>query len=217
MTAEDKKKERSITRKDWVESARKALIEKGISGVRLRSMSEYLSATTGAFYWQYKNLEELLDEVRQDWAERNSLPFTKAISAAGTDGWNQYLAYVAVLVLESDFDPHYDNAIREWAHSSKETADVLRQVEAQRIDQLKGVFKNMGFEEGKALIRARVTYFHQTGYNAMQIDETLEARLANIPFYAEILTDRSDLLALESTADVYRRLAESINYLKVEA
>jgi AcrR family transcriptional regulator len=208
MKTSDKKKERSITRKDWVAAARKALIENGISGVRLRALSECLSATTGAFYWQYKNLEELLDEVRQDWAERNTAPFAHAIEAAGPDGWNQYLAYVRVLVLENDFDPLYDNAIRDWAHSSRRTADVLRDIEIFRIEQLKDVFRNMGFDEAMAMIRARVTYFHQTGYNAMKIIETMDVRLSNIPYYAEILTDRTDLLASKSPAEVKLRLEE---------
>ena len=32
-----------------------------------------------------------------------------------------------------------------------------------------------------------MTYFHQSGYYQMDIDETLDERLANIPYYAEIM------------------------------
>ncbi|HSF77644.1 MAG TPA: hypothetical protein VLA38_03435 [Steroidobacteraceae bacterium] len=79
----------------------------------------------------------------------------------------------------------------------------------QRIEQLEGVFENMGFERREAAIRARVTYFHQTGYNAMKITETLEERLANIPYYAKILTDRTDLLSLASPSEVRECLLAS--------
>lgn len=199
-------KQTGIRREDWISVARQALIDKGISGVRLRGLAESLGATTGAFYWQFKRLEDLLEEVREDWAHRNTDPFTQAIAAAGPDGWKQYIAYVRVLVLEHKIDPRYDNAIREWAHSSPRTADVLRRIEEFRIEQLKGVFEAMGFADKPALIRARVTYFHQTGYNAMQIVETQEERLANIPYYAEILTDRFDLLALKDVSDVRQYL-----------
>lgn len=201
--------ERSISRQDWVNAARNALIERGISGVRLRSLAEMLGATTGAFYWQYKNLEELLDDVRQDWADKNTAPFRRAISAAGPDGWKQYLSYVRVLVLEDEFNPRYDNAIRDWAHNSEQTAKVLADIEILRIEQLRGVFENLGFEGKEAAIRARVTYFHQTGYNAMKITETLEERLANIPFYAKILTDRPDLLSLTTPLAVRQCLLAS--------
>lgn len=202
MTTGRDSEDSGIARKDWVLTARKALIEKGITGVRLRALAETLRVTTGAFYWQYKNLEELLEDVRQDWAETNTTPFADAISAAAPDGWKQYLSYVRVLVLEDNFNPRYDNAIRDWAHNSLETAAILRDVELLRIEQLQGVFVNMGFESKEAAIRARVTYFHQAGYNAMKIIESREERLANIPYYAKILTDRSDLLDLDTPEKV---------------
>jgi AcrR family transcriptional regulator len=197
---------RVLIRQDWITAARQVLIDKGVSGIKLRALSESLGATTGAFYWQYGNLEELLEDVRQDWAERNTAPFTRAIAAAGPSGMQQYIAYVRTLILGGEFNPRYDNAIRDWAHSDKRTADVLREIEIFRINQLREVFVAMDFSGREALIRARVTYFHQAGYNAMQITETQEERLLNIPYYAEILTDRADFRSLRTADEVLAML-----------
>ncbi len=60
----------------------------------------------------------------------------------------------------------------------------------------------MGFQDKAAIIRARVTYFHQTGYNAMQIKETQEERLRNLPYYAEVLTDSTVMHRLPTPDDV---------------
>ncbi len=199
---EREQEHRVLIRQDWIAAARQVLIDRGVSGIKLRALSESLGATTGAFYWQYRNLEELLEDVRQDWAERNTAPFTRAIAAAGPPGMHQYIAYVRTLVLGGEFNPRYDNAIRDWAHSDKRTAYVLREIEIFRINQLREVFAAMGFEGHEALIRARVTYFHQAGYNAMQITETQEERLLNIPYYAEILTDSTDLRSLRTAEEV---------------
>ncbi|UWQ79708.1 TetR/AcrR family transcriptional regulator [Leisingera sp. S132] len=207
MAGSSAKKTRNLDRSNWIAAARKALVENGITGISLRRLAEELNATTGAFYWQFSNLEELLEDVRQDWAVRNTAPFTEAIESAGADGWQQYLAYVRVLVFEEEFDPLYDNAIREWAHSSPRTAEVLREIEAFRIEQLQSVFHALGFTGRAALIRARVTYFSQTGYNAMQITETFEERLENIPYYAEVLTDRTTLLELTTSSEVRQELS----------
>lgn len=193
-----------VHREHWLGAARRILIEGGIGNLSLRKLAEALNMTTGAFYRQFDSIEALHESLRQDWVMRNIEPFTRAIAAAGPDGMRQYLAYVRVLVLEDDFDPRYDNAIRDWAHTSARTAEVLRDIEGLRIEQLRTVFEAMGFTGRSALIRARVTYFHQVGYNAMQITETPEERLSNIPYYAEILTDRPELLALDS-ADAVRR------------
>ncbi|WP_420859243.1 TetR/AcrR family transcriptional regulator [Marivivens marinus] len=202
MAERKSKKDRNLDKASWIAAARKALIEKGITGISLRQLAEELGATTGAFYWQFSNLEELLEGVRQDWAQRNTAPFTEAIEAAGADGWDQYLAYVGVLLKEDQYIPQYDNAIRDWAHSSKRTAEVLKEIEGFRIQQLHQVFLALGFSGRAAQVRAYVTYFHQTGYNAMQVSEPREERLLNIPFYAEVLTNRTDLLGLKSAQDI---------------
>lgn len=202
MVRARKKADRNLDRSNWVAAARKTLIDKGISGISLRQLADDLGATTGAFYWQFENLEELLEEVRKDWAERNTAPFTKAIEAAGDDGWQQYLAYVRVLLEEDQYVPAYDNAVRDWAHSSPRTAEVLRETEAFRIEQLHRIFIALGFEGRAARVRAHVTYFSQTGYNAMQVTEPREERLLNVPFYADVLTDRQDLLRLKTAQAV---------------
>ena len=208
MAERKSRKDRNLDKASWIAAARKAMIEKGIAGISLRQLAEELGATTGAFYWQFANLEELLEDVRQDWAERNTAPFTRAIEAAGDDGWDQYLAYVGVLLKEDEYIPQYDNAIRDWAHSSKRTAEVLKEIEAFRIQQLHQVFLALGFTGRAAQVRAYVTYFHQTGYNAMQVSEPREERLLNIPYYAEVLTNRTDLLGLQTAEAVSDHFAD---------
>ena len=206
-----RKKGRNLDKASWIAAARKTLIEKGIAGISLRQMAEELGATTGAFYWQFANLEELLEGVRQDWAQRNTAPFTQAIEVAGNDGWDQYLAYVGVLLKEDQYIPQYDNAIRDWAHSSKRTAEVLKEIEAFRIEQLHQVFLALGFTGRAAQVRAYVTYFHQTGYNAMQVSEPRAERLMNIPYDAEVRADRTDLLDLKTAEAVSRHFEDKFN------
>lgn len=196
-TTKPQRRRGELSRRDWVEAARGILINGGMAALSLRGLAEALNVTTGAFYSLFASLDELQDAILEDWVQCNTEPFTRAIEAAGPDGMDQYVAYVRELVLGVEFDPRFDNAIRDWAHSSPKTAALLREIEVFRIEQLNRVYLAMGFTGKAALMRARVTYFHQVGYNAMQITETLEERLANIPYYAEILTERTDLLAVE--------------------
>lgn len=196
-----------LTRQDWVSTARGVLIARGISAVGVRALAAAMQVTSGAFYWQFRNLEDLHNALRNDWAERNTTPFTRAIAAAGPEGLRQYLAWVRVLVTEDEFDPDHDNAIRDWAHGSPATAEILARVEAFRIAQLCGVFRVLGFEGHRAEIRARVAYYHQVGYNAMRVREPQAQRLLNVPYYAEILTD-SRALAHLVTPESIRRVLE---------
>jgi AcrR family transcriptional regulator len=199
-----------LSKADWISAARKILIEEGVGRIRLRRLSESLDVTTGAFYWLYKGLKELHADLRSDWADRNTQPFIDASNLAGSDGWQQYLAYVRVLMLDGDYDPLYDNAIRDWAHSSTQTANILQEIDILRIELLRKIFVAMGFDNHAALIRARVTYFHQTGYQSMRIEESLEDRLANVPFFAEVLTGSRHLFALDGAEAVRAALLKTL-------
>jgi AcrR family transcriptional regulator len=191
-----------LTRDDWIAAARAVLIARGISAVGVRALAAAMQVTSGAFYWQFRNLEDLHQALRTDWAERNTAPFTRAIAAAGPEGLRQYLAWVRVLVTEEEFDPDHDNAIRDWAHGSPATAEVLARVESFRIAQLCGVFRALGFDGHRAQIRARVAYYHQVGYNALRVREPRAQRLLNVPYYAEILTDSQALAHLDSPESI---------------
>jgi AcrR family transcriptional regulator len=182
--------------RDWVTAARDLVFKGGIRNLTLRALAESLGVTTGAFYTRFKGIEDIHEALRSDWIACNVTPFDTAIAAAGADGLRQYLSYVRVLILEDDFLPSYENAMRDWATSSDETAALLARVEEHRIAQLRGMFEALGFSGHEADIRAKVTYFHQVGYTAMQIAETRDERLQNFPHYARILAEIPHFLSL---------------------
>ena len=194
---------KAIKMNDWVEAARKIIIKDGVTGINIRRLAKILGVTTGAFYWHYSNMEQLYESIRQDWIIRNTEPFTKAINQAGKNGWKQYMAYVRVLLKEDEYIPEYDNAIRDWAHSNKRTAEILKKTETFRIEQLRKIFLALGFKDRSAIVRANVTYLSQTGYNALRVIEPRENRLKNIPYYAEVLTGRNDLKHLKTAKEIY--------------
>ncbi len=154
----------------------------------LRKLADDLKVTTGAFYWLYKNLSELHEDLRCDWEENNNAPFNRIFSGQ-IDDWKQaYMRYVRALILETEYDPAYDNSIRNWAKSSTETSEVLKRVDALRIRQLIKLYKSLGYDDKRALIKANTTYYHQTGYILMEPNDNIEDRLENVPYYAELFT-----------------------------
>ena len=130
---------KAIKMNDWVEAARKIIIKDGVTGINIRRLAKILGVTTGAFYWHYSNMEQLYESIRQDWIIRNTEPFTKAINQAGKNGWKQYMAYVRVLLKEDEYIPEYDNAIRDWAHSNKRTAEILKNLQINPVFQISNI------------------------------------------------------------------------------
>ena len=55
--------EKESSRKEILKAAREEFLEKGYKGASLRSICKKAGVTTGAFYFQFENKEQLLDEI----------------------------------------------------------------------------------------------------------------------------------------------------------
>jgi AcrR family transcriptional regulator len=191
-----------LQKRDWVIAARKLLIRRGIANVKVEPLAQLMAVTTGSFYWHFAGRQALHDALLKDWYDTNTAPLYRAVKAAGSDPRRQYLAFFGVWVLERDFDPRYDQAIRDWARTSKRVADLLREVDDARIKLLLEIFENFGYSGLDAEMRARVTYYHQVGYYAMHVREMRERRLELAPYYADILTGYPWLHEMKSAEEI---------------
>ena len=88
------------------------------------------------------------------------------------------------------FSPRLDFAVREWARVSADARAALDRADNERTAAIKAMFLRFGHEGADALVRARVLYYMQIGYYALDISEPMEARLALTPFYLETFTGR---------------------------
>ena len=192
----------ALGKRDWVLAARKLLIKKGISNVKVEPLAKLLGVTSGSFYWHFARRQELYDALLKDWYDTNTAPLFTAVESVGDDPRQQYLAFFGVWVLEREFDPKYDQAVRDWARASKKVADVLRKVDESRIQLLRRIYEGFGYRDLEAEMRARVTYYHQVGYYAMQVKEARERRLELVPYYFDILTGQPWTHELRSVEEI---------------
>ncbi len=176
----------TLTRNDWVVAAKEILVGKGIRDLGLRRLAAKLNVTTGAFYHQFKNFEELLAAVLQHWEETNGREFGNILENKRLSAEERYLSYVRILFNNELLDPSYDGAIREWARSSDDVSRALKRVDALRLRQFFELFLDMGLSVTAAEVRAHLIYFHQIGYYLVEYSETRKERLKRIPYYAEL-------------------------------
>lgn len=177
-----------LGREDWVRVARRFLIRTGIESIKVERLATELAVTTGSFYWHFKKLSDLHEALLSDWYETNTASFHRAVAGAGSDPRQQYLVFLGTWVLEQDFDPRYDRAIRDWARHSKKVAALLSKVDADRMNLLQRIFDAFGYSCLEAEVRARVAYYHQVGYYALDAREPRDVRVGLGPGYAKILT-----------------------------
>jgi AcrR family transcriptional regulator len=179
-----------LGRDGWLRAAREALIREGIGSVEVGRLARKLKVTRGGFYWFFNSRKQLLNELLADWERTNNAAFKAVIKNAGRNGMTEFMAIVDIWINESQYNPAWDAAVRDWVRLSAAVANTVRRVDDERIAVLAQVFKDMGYPDDESFVRARITYFHQVGYYALGVRETREERLKLLPLYTRTLTGR---------------------------
>lgn len=183
--------DRGLSTNDWIEVAKQVLIKDGIGGVKVDRLARIAGVTRGGFYYRFKNLQGLLDALLEHWRTTNHQPVIDALTIPGTPA-DRFQSLVRLWLSERDFDPDYDTAIRAWSRVSPTVASAVHRIDDIRIDTLKQLFLDAGYEEDEAFVRARISYFHQVGYYAMGVKESRKRREALSGLYYRALTGFED-------------------------
>ena len=174
-------------REEWLHIARKMLISGGVEAVTVQSMSRRLGVTRGGFYGYFGSRNSLLKLLLEDWQDVNTRALRRIAAGARSDGPAQFTELVNMWVEDEDYSPRYDAAVRDWARRSAAVARVVHRVDDERIKLIQRIFLNLGFHMLEAQIRARVTYYHQVGYYALDVYQSRSVRRRLSPMYAHVL------------------------------
>jgi AcrR family transcriptional regulator len=180
-----------VTRGDWLEAAMDVLVSDGSEGVKILTLAGRLGVSRSSFYWYFRDRDDLLDALLEYWLATN----TRAIVSAARARSQTIAAGVGrvfkAFIDPARFDVRLDFAIRDWARRSPKVRQVLERSDMQRIDALAAMFARHGFGRTESLVRARVLYYMQIGYNDADLQETMAERAALIPHYLLTFTGQT--------------------------
>jgi AcrR family transcriptional regulator len=176
------------TRDDWLDLALNTLAVEGVDHVTVLALSERLGVSRSSFYWYFKNRDELLDALLDRWERLNTRSIiAQAEEPAATVNeavCKVFRCWVNPLI----FSPRLDFAVREWARRSAHVRKVLDRSDRMRTEAVKALFLRLGYENEDAFVRARVLYYMQIGYYALDLREPIETRLNLTPHYLRAFT-----------------------------
>jgi AcrR family transcriptional regulator len=170
-------------RDEWFDLARDTLISDGIDAVSVQGMSQKLGVSRGGFYGYFGARGDLLARLLQDWRQTNTDALRRIAAPQRTDGATQFNELVQMWLEDDGYRPAYDAAVRDWGRRSSDVARIVRRVDSERVRLITRIFRNLGFPADEALVRARITYYHQVGYYALMVHETRSSRRKLIPLY----------------------------------
>ena len=192
------------TRDDWLDLALSVLAAEGVGHVTVLNLSERLAVSRSSFYWYFKNRDELLDALLDRWDRLNTRSIVRQTQAPAATVNQAVCNVFRCWVDPAIFSPRLDFAVREWARRSAKVRKALDRSDRERTEALKAMFVRFGYEEKDAFVRARVLYYMQIGYYALDIREPIEARLNLTPHYLKAFTG---VPASEAEVDAFRAYA----------
>jgi AcrR family transcriptional regulator len=174
-----------LGRQDWVNAALEILIEKGIEAVKVDPIAKSLQITRGSFYWHFKNLDDLLLAIIQEWQAIDTEDAIRQVEKIGGTPSQQLLHLFEIAAKDDD---RLEKAMRIWAiHDVRAMASIER-VDKQRLEYLQNLFVKIGFSQIDAALRAQVTYSVKLGWVVIAPPRKPSERLAQIRLVYETLT-----------------------------
>ncbi len=200
------------TREDWLDLALSVLAVEGVAHVTVLNLSERLEVSRSSFYWYFKNRDELLDALLDRWDRLNTRSIVNEANEPAATVNEAVCNVFRCWVNPAIFSPRLDFAVREWARRSADVRKALDRSDRARTEALKAMFVRFGYEEEDALVRARVLYYMQIGYYALDIREPIEARLSLTPHYLKAFTgvvpSEEDVAAFRAYANLHAHLPD---------
>jgi AcrR family transcriptional regulator len=178
-----------LERFDWLSSALSIFVSEGIDAVRITRLAETLKVTRGSFYWHFSNRDDLIDTLVQYWKNKNTPAILDSIENPESldDG---ILSFFEACVDENLFDSRLDLALREWARRSDDIHAEVEKADQHRIEGIQQLYESFGFPMPESLIRARVIYFAQIGFYALDVKEPMSTRISYTEAYYTAFTGR---------------------------
>ena len=119
------------SREDYLETGLELLAVSGPRALTATRVAAELEVTTGSFYWHFKNVAEFHRAVRAYWRQVVVPEVIAEAMRQAEDEGSKPIDKLGVLVWQSGIY-RYDDAMRSWAKSSEETAEVLAEADAWR-------------------------------------------------------------------------------------
>lgn len=127
-------------RSQWVDAGLRELAEGGPDAVRVEVLARRLGVTKGGFYGHFGDRQELLDAMLDTWEERSGATVIARVEDEGGSLLERAVR-AAAFTFSEELRP-IDMAVRDWARRDEAVASRLRRLDNQRMDLLRGYFRD---------------------------------------------------------------------------
>jgi AcrR family transcriptional regulator len=177
-----------VTREDWLNMARDTLVRDGVGQVKILTLADRMGVSRSSFYWYFRNRDGLLRALLEEWETRNTASITGQCALPAASISEAVFNFFRCFLDPTKFDSGMDFAIREWARRDEALRERVDTADSVRLAAVSDMFVTHGFDATEADARARILYFMQLGYHALDVREPIAERLARVHPYLKGFT-----------------------------
>jgi AcrR family transcriptional regulator len=172
-----------VTKQDWLNIARDVLVTDGIGQLKILGLANRMGVSRSSFYWYFKDRADLQSALLDEWETRNTAQIVVHCRMPSSSPTETVCNFFRCFVVAATFDRRLDFAIREWARRDVSLRARVDHADQSRISALTTAFERHGFAPEDADARARILYFMQLGYHALEIREDKDTRMSRLAPY----------------------------------
>lgn len=172
-----------VTREDWLNVARDVLVSEGVAEVKVLGLGTRLEVSRSSFYGYFKSRKHLLEALLDDWENRNTRSIVESVETPAGSISEAVCNFFRCFLDPELFDHGLDFAVREWSRRDGAVRQRIDAADAARLKALSTMFERFGYSEYDADTRARILYFMQLGYHALELREPMSERIARLEGY----------------------------------
>ncbi len=141
-----------LGRSDWIEAAIAMLAEDNVEALRVDTLAEKLGVTKGSFYWHFKGRDDLLLAVVEAWRLRMTSEVRALIFDNTGTPWERLERLLRIAISGRPDVPGgpFEMTLRDWARRAPKVADIVREVDAERIAFALQLYREAGLSEADA-------------------------------------------------------------------
>ena len=157
-----------LDRNDWIQAATDILAQDGLNGIRVEVLAKAFGVTKGSFYWHFKDRQELLSSVLQNWKDGRIQDIAKQTEIP--PGGEKDAALRLVEVYSANRNRKgllIEMAVRDWARRDPEAARAVEEVDNVRLANACKTLIAAGLPEREAKARSLLLYAYVFGQSLM--------------------------------------------------
>ena len=168
--------------------ARDTLVRDGVGQIKILTLADRMRVSRSSFYWYFKNRDDLLRALLDEWETRNTASIANQCALPASGISEAVCNFFRCFLDPSKFDSGMDFAVREWARRDEALRERVDTADNVRLSAVTDMFIARGFDPTEADARARILYFMQLGYHALDVREPIAERLARVGAYLKGFT-----------------------------